>query len=766
MGVDVRVLDELEHAFQEDAYGSVVSRVDRLLKGDVKRKPATGATASASQTGKDEAAGVAVQAALRNAMLAAKIAALIQLGKYEEASGVAENLAKEGVVVDDAHFKASVAFNRVYALYANHQLEKAQETLHHVRTELAKAPQLHLHTKHLEAQLLYRSEMYSQSRTLYADIVKASKAMLGKSSGASNVSTDARAAYMEDVVNYLAAAVMASSGAEVAAASDIEIMDAERLVGEFSHELLYNMACSMIGSNELTRALKALNDAEHVARQEVAPEKGGGERDAAFWAVGASIVAQKGFVELMLGRSDDAHMSNQSVLQSKTSNTTALAVASNNMAYLHVDDDTTNLLDLAKSMKVTTQGGLAQRLTPIQRITFGLNRALIFLRMKRLDAAKAELSKLEPQALAAHPKFLVAHFFARLDLALRENSSSEASARQLVSEFASAHASTSTTAAEAAVLARAFIEDHFGKPSVAAEVLLDDSRTPDASFCSRMGVKLTAARLLEKDGQIERVEKLLMDAAAVTSPSAAHDRIVYNQRLAETFSRSAQYSKALAYFKQAYEQAVTSGDSDMRMELLAELLTCASFVENVNQNAELEPYIRELSDSVLSSGGASSSSQILDGEMEAHAYANVSAAEIDFDLLESRPPPRKKGDRVVGGLVDSPADVAVEKKTRKRKRKQRLPKDYDPNGPPPDPERWLPKHMRAKYRKRTVHKQGVSKGTQGGDLETTAVFSAKQQKAAQAAQEKIDSGVVDSLPSRVADTRPKGQQKKKNKRKK
>merc|ERR1712050_465094 len=42
------------------------------------------------------------------------------------------------------------------------------------------------------------------------------------------------------------------------------------------------------------------------------------------------------------------------------------------------------------------------------------------------------------------------------------------------------------------------------------------------------------------------------------------------------------------------------------------------------------------------------------------------------------------------------------KPKRKRKRKIRLPKGFDPEnpGPPPDPERWLPKHERAEFKKK------------------------------------------------------------------
>ena len=46
---------------------------------------------------------------------------------------------------------------------------------------------------------------------------------------------------------------------------------------------------------------------------------------------------------------------------------------------------------------------------------------------------------------------------------------------------------------------------------------------------------------------------------------------------------------------------------------------------------------------------------------------------------------------------------------RKRKQKTRLPKNFDPEnpGPPPDPERWLPKWQRSEYkRKRRNRKVG------------------------------------------------------------
>lgn len=52
---------------------------------------------------------------------------------------------------------------------------------------------------------------------------------------------------------------------------------------------------------------------------------------------------------------------------------------------------------------------------------------------------------------------------------------------------------------------------------------------------------------------------------------------------------------------------------------------------------------------------------------------------------------------------------------RKRKRKTKLPKNYNPNIPP-DPERWLPRQERSAYRKKLNKKykdRDIGRGTQG-----------------------------------------------------
>uniref|UniRef100_A0A183C5L8 SRP72 domain-containing protein n=1 Tax=Globodera pallida TaxID=36090 RepID=A0A183C5L8_GLOPA len=60
-------------------------------------------------------------------------------------------------------------------------------------------------------------------------------------------------------------------------------------------------------------------------------------------------------------------------------------------------------------------------------------------------------------------------------------------------------------------------------------------------------------------------------------------------------------------------------------------------------------------------------------------------------------------------------DAAAKKRGRARKRKTRLPANFDPQIPP-DPERWLPRQERTAYRKK-LHKKykdrDIGRGTQG-----------------------------------------------------
>ena len=59
-------------------------------------------------------------------------------------------------------------------------------------------------------------------------------------------------------------------------------------------------------------------------------------------------------------------------------------------------------------------------------------------------------------------------------------------------------------------------------------------------------------------------------------------------------------------------------------------------------------------------------------------------------------------------------DTSKVEKKNKRKKKTKLPKNYDPKVEP-DPERWLPRYQRSTYKKKKDKRgqQSIGKGTQG-----------------------------------------------------
>ena len=89
---------------------------------------------------------------------------------------------------------------------------------------------------------------------------------------------------------------------------------------------------------------------------------------------------------------------------------------------------------------------------------------------------------------------------------------------------------------------------------------------------------------------------------------------------------------------------------------------------------------------------------------------------------------KTSGARHVEGPQDMKVDVPEEvkkQKAKKRKRKPRYPKGFDPAnpGPPPDPERWLPRRERSSYRPKRKDKRAQVRGAQGAVTRETAAAS-------------------------------------------
>lgn len=115
-------------------------------------------------------------------------------------------------------------------------------------------------------------------------------------------------------------------------------------------------------------------------------------------------------------------------------------------------------------------------------------------------------------------------------------------------------------------------------------------------------------------------------------------------------------------------------------------------------------------------------------EQYAQRLKPTSYDHLDPEELEKGAIPKinKKRDQ---DAADAAADETGEvKKKKKKKRKIRYPKGFDPEnpGPPPDPERWLPKHERSDYKKKMKKRdKHLLRGPQGPCLWMTMLSGSR-----------------------------------------
>lgn len=160
------------------------------------------------------------------------------------------------------------------------------------------------------------------------------------------------------------------------------------------------------------------------------------------------------------------------------------------------------------------------------------------------------------------------------------------------------------------------------------------------------------------------------------------------------------------------------------------------------------------------------SMEALVGLIQTAAYTDVEKAEayekqlkplsglrtVDVDGLEktSGAKPSESGTKLTA--VTEPYEAKAKDKTKKkRKRKPKYPKGFDPAnpGPPPDPERWLPKRERSSYRPKRKDKRAAQiRGSQGSVAkEVTSNAITKSSHASNSKGGSQNSGTEQSKPS-------------------
>ena len=102
-------------------------------------------------------------------------------------------------------------------------------------------------------------------------------------------------------------------------------------------------------------------------------------------------------------------------------------------------------------------------------------------------------------------------------------------------------------------------------------------------------------------------------------------------------------------------------------------------------------------------------------------------------------PERRKEKKSKDIVQETKGGAEIFMPTRKRKRNIRYPKGFDPKnpGPEPDPERWLPKWQRSRFKKIAKKKGIYLKGAQGDAQIDTDVTSGAMLAQSTAHQEAV-----------------------------
>ncbi|PON64764.1 Signal recognition particle, SRP72 subunit [Parasponia andersonii] len=467
-------------------------------------------------------------------------------------------------------------------------------------------------------------------------------------------------------INSVASLVAAGRASEVQG-----MMEALRVKATSSFELAFNTACSLIDRNKYSDAEQLLLSARRIGQETLMEDN---LPDDEIEIELAPIAVQLAYVKQLLGHRQEVTEAYTDLIKQDLADESSLAVAVNNLIALKGPKDVSDGLrkfDRLKEKELQNfqlARGLDLKLSRKQREAIYANRILLLLHANRMDQARelvATLSEMFPDSVM--PVLLQAAVL------VRENKAGKA--EEILAQFSAKFPEKS----KIVLLARAQVAAAANHPQVAAESL---AKIPDIQHMP--ATVATLVSLKERAGDIDGAAAVLDGAIKWWSNSMTDDNklSVIMQETASFMLRHGREKDAASL----YEQLVKSHGS---VEALVGLVTTAARVD-VNKAEAYEQQLKPLPglkgvnvDSLEKTSGA----KHVEGAFH---------------------------DRVVAEAYEEGKNKAKAKK--KRKRKPKYPKGFDPAnpGPPPDPERWLPRRERSSYRPKRKDKRAAQiRGSQG-----------------------------------------------------
>lgn len=610
--------------------------------------------------------------------------ALIHLARFPEARPIIDSL-------NDKDVGNSLIYARLYlACATNERVPEALNSIH-----LLSGPD----ANRLHAHLLYRSADYRAASEQYAQLLNAARFLLDEKKRPAARSlwslttnkpqpapvTAAELAQLTGTVNELAT----NNVAALVLASQFQQALAVASQLHPTYELQYNTACALIGCAKYQAADTALEKAEALVRADLDDEIDDVEEAL------APVRVQRAYLQHLRGDVAGAKMAYVAVLSERKADAASTAVAANNVSVAlgqlafgsrEQTQDTEKggkvlpkeqhdaLVEGLKKMKATSGRSVQRNLTTIQRRAMARNRAILLVQMGRVDACRTEIGKLKSE-------FPNDPLLALIEATLIAREGSLATADKVL-QLAGDD--------ERLRAARIQLAATKGDQRRAVELL-------EELFKGKPAAVVTAAALLEQLADVKAAVGMLKQLVA---DSSGESLVAASKVLAKTLLRNEQYEDGAATLRDVCKQAPADVESK------ALLAVAASYVNPT----ESEQLVSQL------------------------PYMSSSITKIDAKALEALPPPKRKhttnwkqGETNGVNQGDAAARAEAARLRKKKKRKKRLPKNYDPDGPAPDPERWLPKTLRAGYKKKKS-KDNNFRGAQGADAAAAEVAAVKNER--------------------------------------
>jgi len=547
-------------------------------------------------------------------------------------------------------------FERAYCLY---RMNRSQEALDTLATVAKKGSDDDDGAKleRLEAQVRYRMGDYEACARTYEKLYKSDQEDVGL------------------LVNALASHVSGDSPHEALTLS----ADHETYL-ESSYEMCFNLACALIDEGRLDDAEARLQDAKGICMAELQQAENLADEDASLVEDDAELAAihvQRGVVLHRRGRADDAMELYNQVLKkrsgSKEVDIAVLAVACNNVVALRPEGK--SLFDSLKRINVASKESLEHKLTRKQTIEIAINKCLLLLQAHKLDEARRELQRLREE-YPDHPRVAIV-------------------------QAAIAHTEKKTKQCE--------------------EVL----QTYLQSFPGNEEVLLSLAQLHAQQHRYDRAVDALsqLPVARRAQPRTFEALVALHQRQKNP-------EKAIACLREAIDFWTEKEDSSDE-EALASVLRIAARLalqlkDKVFAAKVFQLYLEKVDGSdvealcglvqVLATTDVERAAEYAQ-RLRVPSYDHLDPEELEASVIPKIGQPKKRNEKEEGDQVDADkAEGKEERAPKKKTRKIRYPKNFDPENPgqPPDPERWLPKRERAEFKKRMRKRdKNLARGPQG-----------------------------------------------------